>query len=215
MLGSDVIQIWLIALTLVLLTGLNPMLGVVALSLTFFSQGVAPRPEFDWAANPRLLWLWALLLALQFLADLYFVPATVRDQSYLQLTRVVNAYLHARLQSFVRPLTAAIVLATLPTPLAAQSSAVMGFIGGTAVYWLTAWIREQVAISRGSFVLLLLEMLKNLGGLMAAVLVGWAAPLSLIMVGGMLAAAAWWAERLRREQSQYPPYGGKVAPEDS
>ncbi len=203
MIGSDVIQIWLIGMTLVMLAGLNPLLGILALSLTFLSQGVAPRAELSWFAEPRLLWLWALLLGLQFLADLYFVPASARDRAYLHEARTVNAYFHARFQSFVRPLAAATILAALPTPLAAQSSAVVGFVAGTALYWATAWVREQVAINRGSIMLLLLEMLKNLVGFVAAILVGWTAPLALGLVGALLVSLGWWAERLRREQLQY------------
>lgn len=203
MIGSDVIQIWLIGMTLVMLAGLNPLLGILALSLTFLSQGVAPRPELSWFAEPRLLWIWALLLGLQFVADLYFVPASTRDRVYLHEVRTVNAYLHARLQSFVRPLAGATILAALPMPLAAQSSAVVGFVAGTALYWATAWVREQVAINRGSIMLLLLEMLKNLVGFVAAILVGWAAPLALGLVGALLVSLGWWAERLRREQLQY------------
>ena len=215
MTSPDLIQVWLVGLTLVVLAGLNPLLGILAIGLAVTTIDLVLRTELAWVADPRLIWLWTVLLVLQFLADLYFVPATVKDRAYLHSARTVNAYLHARLQSFFRPLAAAVVLAALPLPLPAQSAAVLGFVGGTAVYWSSAWVRERVAISRGSVVLLLVETAKNVVGLGVAVLAGWVAPLALGLLGSLLIPVVLWAARLRREQMRYPAYGGRVAPEDS
>ncbi len=215
MVGSMQIHLWIVGVTLVGLAGLNPPLAILALGLGSASAKLVLRAELGWLVTPTMLWVWSALLVVQFLADLYFVPATVRDRTYLHGARLVNAYLNARFQSFFRPLAAALALAALPSPLPAQSAAVLGFVGGTAIYWLTAWIREQVAISRGSVILLLMEMAKNMLALVAAVLMVWAAPLALGVLASVLAPVALWAARLRREQLRYSAYGGRIAPEDS
>lgn len=200
---------------LVLLAGLNAPLGLLALSLAAALAPLSLRQDLLWLASPALRWLWSVLLVGQFLADLYFVPATVKDGAYLQRSRIVNAYLHARIQSFFRPLVAALVLAALLSPLQAQTAAILGFVGGTAIYWSTAWVREQVAMSRGAVFLLIVEMVKNLVALGAAVLAAVFAPFGLALLVGFCAPVALWATRLRRERSLYPAYGGGIAPEDS
>lgn len=207
------LHLWSLSLSLVLLTGLNPMLGLVALGLAVANGRLVPRAELTWVASPSMLALWSTLLAVQVIADLYFVPATVQDRAYLDPLRFVNAYLHTRLQSFGRPLAAAVVLATVPLELPAQTAAVLGFVSGTAIYWATAWVREHVAMSRGAVLLLIVEVTKNSAGLACAALVGWAAPLALALLLATVAPIGVWAVRLRRERILYPPYGGR-APED-
>ena len=211
----ELLQLWSMSISLLLLAGLNPMLALVALGLAAFNGQLMPRDELAWATAPHMLAAWSGLLMLQVSADLYFVPASVRDRAYLDPPRVVNAYLHARAQSFFRPLVAAVVLAALPLPLQVQSAAVLGFVAGTAIYWATAWVREQAAISRGSVLLLLAEVIKNGVGLAAAALVGWAPSLALALVLAMLTLIGIWAARLHRERILYPPYGGQLAHEDS
>ncbi len=215
MASGALINLWVLGMTLVMLTGLNAPLGVLALALAGTSTALVLRPELSWLGRPEAMWLWSALLVLQFLADLYFVPVTVRDRPYLHEARVLNAHLHARLQSFLRPLAAALVLAALPSPLSAQGAAILGFISGTAIYWATAWVREQVAISRGSVILLIVEMAKSLGALTVAVLTGVLAPLAFGLLLCLMLPIGLWAGRLRREQRRYPAYGGSVAPEDS
>jgi hypothetical protein len=94
-------------------------------------------------------------------------------------------------------------------------TAVFGFIGGTAVYWGTAWIREQVAISRGSVILLLVEITKNVIALGLMLIAASLPPLALATLVGVSLPMALWAARLRREQQLYPAYGGQVASEDT
>ena len=212
---GEPIELALLGLTLVVLAGLNPPLTLLALGFASGHLPVGIRSELLWLIEPPMWWIWSGFLVLQFLADLYFIPASISDRPYLHSARVVNSYLNARLQSFVRPLVAALVLAALPLPLPAQSAAVVGFIAGTAIYWSTAWVREQVAMSRGSVILLLVEMAKNLSALVVVVLVNWSPPLALGALGVFLTAMTWWATRLRRELSLYSSYGGRVAPEDS
>ena len=215
MVSGALISLWVVGITLVGLAGLNPPLAMLALGLASSSTSLVLRAELSWLISPTMLWIWSALLIIQFLTDLYFVPVTVKDRAYLNAARLVNAYLNARLQSFFRPFTAALALAALPLPVPAQSAAILGFLSGTVIYWLTAWIREQVATSRGSLILLLVEMAKNVLALVVAVLVGWVAPLALGLLGSLLVPTALWAARLRREQTLYSAYGGRVAPEDS
>jgi hypothetical protein len=208
------IDVWLLAITLVILAGLNAPLGMWALALVTTAPLIL-RPELTWLVSPTMMWLWSGLLVFQFLADLYFVPATVKDVTYLHRARTANAYLHARLQSFLRPLAAALVLAAIPSELSAQTAAVGGFVCGTAIYWSMAWVREQVAISRGSVILLVIEMAKNVVALVATAVVALLAPLAFALLAGWLSLMAVWAARLRREQLLYPAYGGAIVPEDS
>jgi hypothetical protein len=215
MVSSELINLWFLGMVLVTLAGLSAPLGMLALSLAAMSGPLMLRPELSWTGSPWMIWLWTVLLALQFLTDLYFVPATVKDRLYLHQARVVNAYLHARLQSLLRPLAAALVLAALPSHLAAQNAAVLGFVCGTALYWGTAWVREQVAISRGSVILFAVEMAKNIIGLMIALIASTIPPLVFGMLICLLAPIALWAGRLRREQLLYPAYGGRIARKDS
>ena len=209
------IDLWILGTTLVILAGLNAPLGALALALVSASAMLALRAEVAWLASPAVVWLWSALLILQFLADLYFMPATVRDRAYLHRARTANAYLHARLQSLVRPLVAALILAALPLPLGVQATAVVGFVLGTAIYWGTAWVREQVAMSRGSVILLITEMVKNVAAVGIAVLTLTSAPLALACLVYIVLVLSLWAGRLRREQTLYQGYGGRIAPEDS
>lgn len=215
MVSAELLHLWCLGTALVILAGLSAPLGMLALSIAAVSGPLLLRPELSLLGSPWMIWIWTILLALQFLADLYFVPATVKDRPYLHHARVVNAYLHARLQSLLRPLAAALVLAALPSPLAAQNAAVLGFICGTALYWGTAWVREQVAISRGSVILFALEMAKNIIGLMVAAVAGTIPLLVFGMLVCLLVPVALWAGRLRREQLLYPAYGGRIAQKDS
>ena len=203
-----------LGLALVLLAGLNAPMALLALGL-LSAAGVALQVQPAWLAGPHMLWVWSAILVLQFLADLYFVPATVQDSGYLHPTRLVNAHLHARLQSFLRPFVAALVLAAIPLPIPAQIAAIAGFVGGTAIYWTTAWVREHVAMRRGSVFLLLVEMTKNVVCLCVGVLLGWMPLMALLVLGAVLAPIGLWSARLRREQLLYPAYGGPRAPEDS
>jgi hypothetical protein len=208
------LHLWSLSLSLVLLTGLNPLLGPVALGLAVANGRLVPRSELGWATTPYMLALWSTLLALQVIADLYFVPARVQDRAYLDPPRVVNAYMHTRLQSFLRPMSAAVVLAAVPLAMPVQTAAVLGFAAGTAIYWATAWVREHVAMSRGSVLLLIVEVVKNGVGLACAALAGWAASMALALLLIITVPIGIWAARLRRERLLYPPYGGGLAPED-
>ena len=215
MAGGVLINVWVLGFALVVLAGLNPPLSILGLTLATASTHVALHAELAWLVDPAVVWMGTGVLALQFLADLYFVPATVKDRAYIHPARIVNAYLHARFQSLIRPLAAALVLAALPVGLPAQSAAVLGFVCGTAIYWLTAWVREHVAMRRGSLVLLLVETAKNVVGLLVALVAGLSAPLALGLLGSLLIPMALWAARLRRDQLLYPAYGGGSASKDT
>jgi hypothetical protein len=204
-----------IALALIIIAGLNAPLAACALSIAVVNGLVAIRPEFTWIGAPWTLSLFLLLLAAQLLADLYFVPITVKDRVYLNPRRTENAYLHARIQSFFRPLVAAVLVAALPLPLADWMAAVFGFSSATACYWLSAWIREYIAITRGALILLLLETIKNALLIPMALLTFWLPPLALVLLIGMLFPAIAWTMRLQREQILYAHYGGQGAGEDT
>ena len=208
-------SLWLLGVVLVILAGLNPILGMLALWLAALTMPMVLRPELGWLLAPWLPWTLGALLVLQFLADLYFVPATVRDRGYLRSGRMINSHLNTRFQSLLRPLAAAVALAALPLPVSVQGMAVLGFLAGTGIYWLTAWVREQLAISRGSLILLLAETAKNMIAVVVAALAGWTPPLALAILASLLVTMTWWAARLRREQQLYPAYGGRIAPKDS
>jgi hypothetical protein len=215
MTGDPHMNLWLIGAVFVLLAGLNAPLALVALQLAIYSVRLSVRPDLAWLVGPAMIWIWSAALALQFVADLYFVPATVRDRSYIHPKRFVNAYLHARFQSLLRPSAAALTFAALPLPLPAQSAAVIGFVGGATVYWASAWVREQVAISRGALLLVLLELGKNISGLIITALAGFLPLGALGVIAGLALLAVLWATRLHRERLLYKGYGGQVAAEDS
>src|SRR3712207_4102534 len=105
---GEPVELALLGLTLVVLAGLNPPLALLAFGFASSRLPVAIRGELLWLVEPPMWWLWSALLVLKFLADLYFVPASVSDRPYLHSSRVVNSYLNARLQSFLRPLSAAL-----------------------------------------------------------------------------------------------------------
>src|SRR4051794_1345225 len=109
-----ILELWSMSLTLVVLAGLNAPLALVALGLAVVYGRVAPRPELAWGSTEHMLGLCFFLLAMQVVAALSFVPATVQDRAYIDPPRVLNAHLHARLQSFFRPMVAAFVMAALP-----------------------------------------------------------------------------------------------------
>lgn len=207
-------MLWLIGLVLLLLAGLNAPLAAVVLSLAALNGLVELRPELAWIGTPWLCSVALALLVLQLLADLYFVPITVKDRVYLNPERTHNNYLHARVQSLVRPLTAAVIVAALPLPISDLAAAVCGFTLATGVYWLSAWVREWVAIGRGALVLLVLETLKNALLLLLALLVFWLPLLALVLLLLLVLPTIVWTTRLHREQLLYAHYGGQSAGED-
>lgn len=210
-------MVWIsvIALVLIIIAGLNAPLAACALSIAVLNGLVATRPELAWVGSPWTLSIMLLLLAAQLLADLYFLPITVKDRVYLNPQRTENAYLHARVQSLFRPLVAAFIVAALPLPLADWMAAVFGFSSATACYWLTAWVREYTAIARGALILLILETLKNALLIPIALLTFWLPPLALVLLIGMLFPTIVWTMRLQREQMLYAHYGGQSAGEDT
>lgn len=208
-------MVWVIGLMLILLAGLNAPLVLCALSLAALTGRVDLRPELSWIATPWLFALALSLLVLQLLADLYFVPIRVKDRIYLNHQRTNNSYLHARVQSFLRPLMGAVVVAALVLPLPDWSAAVVGFTGATAVYWLSAWVREYTAIARGALVLLALETLKNALLIALGLLTFWLPPLALLLLSLLLLQVSAWTMRLQHEQLVYGHQGGQRAGEDS
>ncbi len=208
-------MIWVIALLLIVLAGLNAPLAVCALSLAALNGFILLRPELAWIGTSWIALIALGLLTLQLLADLYFVPITVKDRMYLNPQRTQNNYLHARVQSFLRPLVGALVAAALPLPAPDWTTAVFGFTCATAVYWLSAWIREYVAVMRGALVLLALETLKNALLMVLALLAFWAPLLALLLLLWMLLPTIAWTTRLQREQLLYTNYGGQRAGEDT
>jgi hypothetical protein len=163
-----------------------------------------------------MLVLAMLLLLVQLCADLYFVPATVKDRRYLHPRRVHYAYLHARAQSLFRPLCAALIAAAVLVPSVPDwRMALLGFCGATAMYWLSAWMREYVAQTRGTLVLIALETAKNVL-LVPLVVLAFLAPFFAVALAvAMLAPTAWWTAGLQREFQLYPPHGGQRASEDA
>jgi hypothetical protein len=208
-------MIWLIAMLLIMIAGLNAPLAVCALSLAAFTGMIELRPEWIWLASPWVLSGALSLLVLQLLADLYFVPVTVRDYAYLHPNRTHNNYLHARLQSFLRPMVAALVCAALVLPLADWLAATLAFTLATACYWLTAWIREYVAITRGALVLLVLETIKNALLIVLSLLIFWLPLLALGLLFAMVMPTIAWTLRLQRERLLYDTPGGQRASEDA
>ena len=210
-------MVWMsvISLALIIIAGLNAPLAVCALSIAALNGLVQLRPEMAWIGTPWACVVTLGLLVAQLLADLFFVPITVKDRIYLNPARTDTAYLHARAQSLFRPLVAAVITAALPLPLADWTAAVFGFSSATACYWLSAWIREYVAITRGALILLALETLKNALLIMAALLVFSLPPLALGLLGGLLFPTVAWTMRLQQEHSLYAHYGGQSAGEDT
>jgi uncharacterized membrane protein len=208
-------MIWLIALLLVVLAGLNAPLAAFALSLAALNGLTLLRPDLAWIGSPWLALIALAFLTLQLLADLYFVPITVKDRMYLNPQRTHNNYLHARVQSFLRPLVGAFLAAALPLPAPDWTTAVFGFTCATGVYWLSAWIRENVAMMRGALVLLAWEALKNALLIVLALLTFWLPLLALLLLLWMLLQTIAWTTRLQREQWLYVNYGGQRAGEDT
>lgn len=212
--GDAPITMWVLGLTLVVLAGLNAPLAGLALNLAVASLQIVVHDELGWLVNPTMLWVWSGLVMLQFLADLFFVPATVRDRAYINHHRYVNAHLHARFQSLIRPFVGALAFAALPLSFQPQSAAVFGFVLGTGMYWTTAWMREHVAINRGSLILLFLEVTKNAIGLFVAALVAFLPALAWILLAMWLVPLVSWTARLQREQAAYPRLRGQIAQDD-
>ena len=208
-------MLWIIAIMLILLAGLNAPLALCALSLAAINNVVALRPDLAWIGSPLVFGVAIVLLAAQLLADLYFVPITVRDVLYLNPHRTHNNYLHARVQSLLRPLVAALLTGALPLPMIDWMSAVLGFSCATGCYWLSAWVREHVAVTRGALVLLFLETLKNAWLLVLAGLTFWFAPLALGLLLVLVLPVIAWTARLQREHIMYASIGGQRAGEDS
>ena len=198
-----------LALPLVILTGLDAPLGALALALLVANGAVTLRPEFAGLTAGWLMAVYGLLAAAQVAADWYFIPIRARDQRYLDPRRTLNAYLHSRFQSLLRPLAAALVLAALPTNYPTQPIAVVGFVLGAAVYWFSAWVREYAAITRGTLVLVLLETVKHIALLGAALLLLWLPLAALAWLAALLLPTALWTLRLQREHALiYPAIGG-------
>jgi uncharacterized membrane protein len=210
-------MVWMsvIALVLIIIAGLNAPLAACALSIAALNGLVELRPEAAWIGTPWACVVTLCLLMAQLLADLFFVPITVRDRIYLNPRRTHTAYLHARVQSLFRPLVAAVITAALPLPLPDWIAAVFGFSSATACYWLSAWIREYVAITRGALILLVLETLKNALLIMLALLAFWLPPLALVLLIGILFPTIAWTMRLQQEHMLYAHYGGQSAGEDT
>lgn len=207
-------MIWVIALVLLLLAGLNAPLAAVVLSLAALNRAIELRPDAAWIGTPWLCATVVALLGLQLLSDLYFVPIKVRDRVYLKPPRTQNNYLYARIQSLMRPLIAAAIASALPLPVSDVAAAVFGFTLATGCYWLTAWVREIVAITRGALVLLMLETLKNAVLLLLGLLVVWLPLLALGLLLLLVFPTIVWTMRLQREQLLYAHYGGQGVGED-
>ena len=214
--GGPMDWIGTIALVLIIVAGLNAPLALCALSLAVL-QGWLPeiRPEFAWIGSPWLLSAAFAAWVVQVCADLYFVPITVKDRRYLHPRRTHYAYFHARLQSFSRPLVAAPLVAALPLPLSDWLAAVLGFTGAAICYWLSAWIREYVAITRGVLILFVLEILKNVLLLPVAFLTFWLPPLGLAILLTSLLPTVFWTLRLQHEHVVYTRFGGQRVGEDA
>jgi hypothetical protein len=210
-------MVWMsvVALVLIVISGLNAPLAACALSIAALNGLVALRPELSWIGAPWTCVLTLFLLVVQLLADLYFVPITVKDRIYLNPLRTHTAYLHARAQSLFRPLVAAVITAALPLPLADWMAAVFGFSSATACYWLSAWIREYVAMTRGALILLVMETIKNALLIMLALVAFWLPVLALVLLGGLLFPTVVWTMRLQHEHMLYAHYGGQSAGEDT
>jgi len=206
---------WTVALVLTVVAGLNAPLAMCALSLAAINGLVPLRPELAFIGTPLFAVVALALLAAQLLADLYFVPITVMDRAYLSPERMHNNYLHARAQSLLRPLTAALLLAALPLPIADWTAAVFGFSGATGVYWLTAWAREYIALTRGALVLLIVETFKNALLLPLALLAVWLPLLALALLLLLLLSLVSWTLRLEREHRLHVRGGGPRAGQDT
>lgn len=202
-------------LGLVIIGGLNGPLAVCALLVATLNGLVVLRPEWTALQSPVVLALALLLLVAQLCADLFFVPITVKDWRYLQPRRVQYAYLHARMQSLFRPLCAALIMAAVEVPptVSDWQMALAGFSSAMAVYWMSAWVREYVAQTRGTLVLLAFEMAKD-GLLVPLVVLAFVAPwVAVVLVGTLLGWTAWWTARLQREWHTLD--GGRRASEDA
>jgi hypothetical protein len=206
---------WTVALVLIVLAGLNAPLAMCALSLAAINGLLPLRPELAFIATPAFAVVSLLLLAAQLLADMYFVPITVMDRAYLSPQRTHSNYLHARVQSLLRPLTAALLLAALPLPIPDWTAAVLGFSGATAVYWLTAWIREYIAVTRGALVLLTVVTFNNALLLPLALLAVWLPLLALALLLLLLLPFVSWTMRLEREHRVHLREGGPRAGQDT
>lgn len=207
-------MIWLITGILLLMAGFNAPLAAVVLSLAALNGVIVLRPDFAWIGTPWLCAVVLALLVLQLLADLYFVPITAKDKVYLNPQRTHNNYVHARMQSLVRPLFAAAIMAALPLPISDSTAAIVGFSIVTGCYWLSAWIREMVAMNRGALVLLVLETLKNALLLLLSLVVFWVPLLALGLLLLLLLPTIAWTLRLQREQLLYAYDGGQGGGED-
>ena len=207
------------AVALVIVAGLNGPLALCAVSLALLNGTILNvfgvfNPEFMWFGSPWLLGALLVLLVLQFCADLYFVPITVQDRRYLHPRRTENAYIHARAQSLLRPLCAALVAAVL-LPEMDWIATVLGFCGGAAIYWFWAWVREFVARTRGTVLLLALETAKNILLVPLTALAFWWPLVAVVLAVILLVPTAIWTARLQREYQLYAPDGGRRAGEDA
>ncbi len=208
-------QLGVVCVALVVLAGLDAPLALLALDLLAVNHVIGLRSELRPFVHTWSLTVIGLLAILQAFANLYFVPIRVRDGQYLASVRMGNAHIHARLQSLLRPLVAALVVAAVPTTLPIQPLAVVCFFGGTAVYWFSAWVREYVAIARGALVLMLMEMTKHLLLLLVVLLLLWSPLLALGSLGVLAGLTAAWTGRLQRESPLVPHYGGASVADDA
>jgi hypothetical protein len=206
---------WTVALVLIVLAGINAPLAMCALSLAAINGLLPLRPELAFIGTPWFAVASLGLLAAQLLADLYFVPITVMDRAYISPQRTDYNFLHARAQSLLRPLTAALLLAALPLPIPDWTAAVLGFSGATGIYWLTAWVREYIALTRGALVLLIVETGKNALLLPLALLAVWLPLLALAPMLLLLLSFALWTQRLEREHRLHLREGGPRAGQDT
>lgn len=204
-----------VAIVLMIMAGLSAPLAICVLSLAALNGWLLLRPEFAWIGLPWVFGAVLIAFVLQIYADLYFVPITVKDRIYLNPRRTQNAYLHARFQSLLRPLAAALVMAALPLPLADWTTAVGGFTGAAACYWLSAWIREYVAMTRGALILVVLETLKTALLIPLAGLTFWLPPLGLGLLILALVPTVLWTARLQREHLVYTLEGGPRVGEEA
>lgn len=207
-------MVWLIAGALLAVAGFNAPLALCALSIAAYHGGIEPRAPLQWLGEPWFIGLAFALLIIQLLADLYFVPITVRDRSYLNPYRTHNNYLHARVQSLYRPLVGAVIAAALPLPLADWIAAIVGWSIAMGGYWLSAWIREYIAVMRGAIVLLAIETLKNALLLSVAMLVFWLPPLALLLIVALVMPVVGWTLRLKHEYTRALIDGGQRVSED-
>ncbi|GAC1564638.1 MAG: hypothetical protein NVS2B7_38670 [Herpetosiphon sp.] len=195
------------AAALVVIAGFDAPLAVLALALLALS-GVLPLNGAVWGMPAAVVAAgFGLLAVLQAFLNVYFVPISVRDRQYVSARRTEFSYLHTRFQSLFRPLVSALVVGALPMAAQVQVVAFVGFVMATVLYWYGAWVRERIAMTRGTLVLVAGEMVKQ--GFLAFVvtLLFWSPLLAVACLLATLMPTTWWVLRLQRESRPIPMIG--------